>query len=48
VELANMTGNTQQAQMSMVSLRARFGVAPRAIIRDDNQPPATLPKSEIR
>src|ERR1051325_6766733 len=45
---ANTTGTTASAQINIAVLRARLTLAPRLIIDDDNQPPATLPASAIR
>jgi hypothetical protein len=44
----NQIGSTQTAQISMVILRAALGVRPALIRREDSQPPAMLPRSEIR
>src|SRR5882724_8996200 len=45
---ANTTGTTASAQINIAVLRARFIVAPRLIIEEESQPPATLPTSAIR
>src|SRR5690348_6020565 len=44
----NRIGSTEQAQMSIAVLRARFTDHPRLMSDDDNQPPATLPASAIK
>ena len=45
---ARKMGVMHSAHSSMVALRAKFTERPDLIRRDDIQPPATLPRSEIR
>src|SRR3546814_16381786 len=47
-DCAKKVGSTQNAQTSIVSLRAALALQPAFISRDDDQPPATLPTSDSR
>src|SRR3546814_9569277 len=48
IDCAKKIGSTQNAQTSIVSLRAALALQPAFISRDDDQPPATLPTSDSR
>jgi len=45
---AKKIGVTRTAQPGTISLRATLAEKPRFIIADDGQPPAMLPRSEMR
>ena len=48
VKAAKDTGVTASAQISIANLRPALTDQPRAISRDESQPPATLPTSASR